>query len=60
LITQHNITSLALEATLGCTALEKMSNREDPSQQSVLLVTKATTLIVCKTQRVAQYNYLAT
>jgi len=31
-----------------------MSNRENPSQQSVLLVTKATTLIVYKTQKVAQ------
>ena len=51
LLTQHNI--LPLEATLGCTVLETV-NREDPSQQSVLLVTKATT-IAYKTQKVTSY-----
>ena len=53
LLTQHNTTNLALEATLGSTALENCQ-REDPSQQSVLLVTKAPR-IVYKTQKVS-YN----
>jgi len=56
LLTQHNITSLVLEATLGCTVLE---NWEDPSQQSVLLVTKATT-IVYKTQKVSHNSSVST
>jgi len=52
LLTQHNITSLALEATLGCTALENCQTER--IQQSVLLVTKATT-IAYKIQKIS-YN----
>ena len=54
LLTQHNATSLVLEATLGCIGL-KTVNREDPSQQPVLFGTKATTIIAYKTQKVS-YN----
>ena len=53
LLTQHNTTSLALEATLGCTALENCQQRG--SKSTVSLVSHKAPRIVYKTQKVS-YN----